>query len=201
MVVADCGTNVKSEITGPAEFTLEQGKLAFKQGKAGNSVKIDAELCPFFLGQAFDGPELAQVDADGSNPEKYATFVVKSFEPNPIAITFHGAVSEIKGDVYFSAPRVLKITGDVVPDDGAQLYSRADAGLTIFSCGENKKYVVEGAASIRVAADQPGTAPVTFIAGRAARIEDLDPAKCEAVYKAALAAGQANLKLVGLDGK
>jgi len=198
VVVADCGNNQKVEIRGPAEFSVEPKQLIFKKGKAGTSAKIDGELCPFFLDEAFAGPALAQVDPDGSNPEKYATFVVKDFSGTQWPAPFSGYIAEIKGEVFLVRPQVLRITGKVVPHLEDQVLSRPDGGFSVYTCPEGKKYRVEGPALIQLTSDQAGNGTVKFLTGKAAKVEEIDREKCRVSYNGG---GGGELKPVGLDGK
>ena len=196
VVVAECGDNLKFEIPGPAEFTIAPRKPVFKNGRAKNPVKIDPELCPFFLGQAFKKLRLPEVDAKGNiPPERVGTEII--YKPDAEYI-FSGYISEIKGDVYLVSPEVLRVIGDMLPSEGTQLLSRDNGAYTIYSCGEGRKYRVEGSALVRF--NETGKMPrVDFVRGQAAKVEDVDPDACWARQEALL--NQDNFKPAGLDGK
>jgi hypothetical protein len=198
-VVAECTNNLKFEIPGPAEFTVAPPKLVFKSGKAKTTTKIDPDLCPFFMEEAFNTLKMyPEVDANGNiPPERVGTEVI--YKPNAV-FPFNGYVADIKGDVYFAAPEVRKLTGDVVIWEGTQIFARTDGALSIYSCGQGKKYRVEGPAVIKFNETGSGP-PVGFLRGKAPEAQPIDPEECWNKKEAMFESGQENFKPVGLDGK
>ena len=197
VVIAQCATNTRSEIAGPAEFTVTARNLVFKTGAAKAAGALNADLCPFFMKETFANLHRPEVMANGEFRngigEMYGSAV--GMGPGP---RFDGYLTDIKGDVFFTDKPVQKVTGDVAPGAERVLITR-DSELSLFSCHDGKKYQVKGPAVIQLREDEKK--PVTFVQGKAWKVEDIDGHECWANQEAIRKAAVDNTHPVGLDGK
>lgn len=195
-VYAECADNLKFEIPGPAIFTITAGKPAMKSGPMPAGVKVDPALCPFFLEQAVKRLKLPRVDADGNLPERQGSEII--YKPLEEYI-FNGYLTEVKGEVYVSGPDVLRLTGELVPNEGMQVLTRRGS-VAVMSCGEGRKYKLSGASLIRF--NEIGKTPrVEFLRGQASAVEEINVEACYARRELILNnRGKSNTRATGIDG-
>jgi hypothetical protein len=198
VVIATCASNTRSEVPGPAEFTVTAQTLVFKTGKPRNSSAINPDLCPFFMEQTFTNLARPEVDANGDFPGGIGEMTGSAIGMGP-GSRFYGYLTDIKGDVFFTDEPVQKVTGDVAPGEERVLVTQGSE-LSIHSCGEGKKYQVKGPALIQLR-DEDGKKPVTFLRGKAWKVEDIDGHECWVNKEAIWKSDDDHTHRVGLDGK